>query len=128
MTCICGRGNAPSNPPTSMYMGVMIRKRNTQPNTCSRVAQWEHAGPITQRSMDRNHPLLEFLSFHIFILQYENSFQSATTPHANVKREIWTTKFRITCQIYNFFLQLARSTKVIQRNHIYLNTNSSAIG
>ena len=24
----------------------------------SRVAQWERAGPITQRSMDRNHPLL----------------------------------------------------------------------
>ena len=27
----------------------------------SRVAQWERAGPITQRSMDRNHPLLAFL-------------------------------------------------------------------
>ncbi len=24
----------------------------------SRVAQWKRAGPITQRSMDRNHPLL----------------------------------------------------------------------
>ena len=22
------------------------------------MAQWKHAGPITQRSMDRNHPLL----------------------------------------------------------------------
>ena len=29
---------------------------------CSRVAQWERAGPITQRSMDRNHPLLVFFS------------------------------------------------------------------
>ena len=29
---------------------------------CSRVAQWERAGPITQRSMDRNHPLLDFFS------------------------------------------------------------------
>ena len=28
----------------------------------SRVAQWERAGPITQRSMDRNHPLLDFLA------------------------------------------------------------------
>ena len=27
------------------------------------MAQWERAGPITQRSMDRNHPLL--LSFVI---------------------------------------------------------------
>lgn len=26
----------------------------------SRVAQWKRAGPITQRSMDRNHPLLRF--------------------------------------------------------------------
>ena len=29
----------------------------------SRVAQWERAGPITQRSMDRNHPLLAFFTF-----------------------------------------------------------------
>ena len=28
-----------------------------------RVAQWERAGPITQRSMDRNHPLLSFFLF-----------------------------------------------------------------
>ena len=28
--------------------------------SASRVAQWERAGPITQRSMDRNHPLLTF--------------------------------------------------------------------
>ena len=26
----------------------------------SRVAQWKRAGPITQRSVDRNHALLEF--------------------------------------------------------------------
>ena len=31
---------------------------------CSRVAQWKRAGPITQRSVDRNHALLEiFLTF-----------------------------------------------------------------
>ena len=30
----------------------------------SRVAQWKRAGPITQRSVDRNHALLEiFLTF-----------------------------------------------------------------
>ena len=28
----------------------------------SRVAQWKRAGPITQRSVERNHALLEF--FH----------------------------------------------------------------
>ena len=26
----------------------------------SRVAQWKRAGPITQRSVDRNHALLKF--------------------------------------------------------------------
>ncbi len=30
--------------------------------SCSRVAQWERAGPITQRSMDRNHSLLYFFA------------------------------------------------------------------
>ena len=34
----------------------------------SRVAQWERAGPITQRSMDRNHPLLVFCTFFYTIL------------------------------------------------------------
>ena len=29
----------------------------------SSVAQWKRAGPITQRSMDRNHPLLGLFSF-----------------------------------------------------------------
>merc|ERR1712121_455289 len=29
----------------------------------SSVAQWKRAGPITQRSMDRNHPLLHFFLF-----------------------------------------------------------------
>ena len=31
----------------------------------SRVVQWERAGPITQRSMDRNHPLLIFFSLNL---------------------------------------------------------------
>ena len=34
----------------------------------SRVAQWERAGPITQRSMDRNHPLLRFFYQAIYTL------------------------------------------------------------
>ena len=32
-------------------------------NTDSRVAQWKRAGPITQRSVDRNYALLTFLLF-----------------------------------------------------------------
>ena len=31
----------------------------------SRVAQWKRAGPITQRSMDRNHPLLSFFFYKL---------------------------------------------------------------
>ena len=33
------------------------------PSSVSRVAQRKRAGPITQRSMDRNHPLLGVLIF-----------------------------------------------------------------
>ena len=32
-----------------------------KPGQGSSVAQWKRAGPITQRSMDRNHSLLHFL-------------------------------------------------------------------
>ena len=35
-------------------------------NTDSRVAQWKRAGPITQRSVDRNYALLTFL-FFVFV-------------------------------------------------------------
>ena len=37
---------------------VLITKNERSHTTGSRVAQWERAGPITQRSMDRNHSLL----------------------------------------------------------------------
>ena len=37
-------------------------------NQSSRVAQWERAGPITQRSMDRNHPLLSTFFFLSLLL------------------------------------------------------------
>ena len=41
----------------------------TLPYKTSRVAQWKRAGPINQRSVDRNHALLKkmFLSTKIFI-------------------------------------------------------------
>ena len=40
----------------------------------SSVAQWKRAGPITQRSMDRNHPLLlpfflEMMNFSFFVVR-----------------------------------------------------------
>ena len=38
--------------------------------TCSRVAQWERVGPITQRSMDRNHPLLKMIFLKILRHKY----------------------------------------------------------
>ena len=34
-------------------------------NTDSRVAQWKRAGPITQRSVDRNYALLRFFLFKL---------------------------------------------------------------
>ena len=33
----------------------------------SRVAQWKRAGPITQRSVDRNHALLYFVTNYIYM-------------------------------------------------------------
>ena len=39
--------------------------------TGSRVAQWKRAGPITQRSVDRNHALLR--TFWIFFFKFLNS-------------------------------------------------------
>ena len=42
-------------------------------HTDSRVAQWKRAGPITQRSVDRNYALLIFfLSGQLFQQQFPN--------------------------------------------------------
>ena len=40
--------------------------------TDSRVAQWKRAGPITQRSVDRNYALLTFLFLFLFFSDTEN--------------------------------------------------------
>ena len=37
-------------------------------NECSRVAQWKRAGPITQRSVDRNHALLKWFFLCVAML------------------------------------------------------------
>ena len=46
--------------PRFCYKSAELVTRNV-----SRVAQWKRAGPITQRSVDRNHALLEILFFLI---------------------------------------------------------------
>ena len=38
----------------------------------SRVAQWKRAGPITQRSVDRNHALLTFFPTQSFCKAFVN--------------------------------------------------------
>ena len=42
-----------------------VHQEETHGFTDSRVAQWKRAGPITQRSVDRNYPLLcvKFIRF-----------------------------------------------------------------
>ena len=53
---------------------ILIRRCST-PNVYSRVAQRKRAGPITQRSMDRNHPLLQknplFSSFFLLFFNFD---------------------------------------------------------
>ena len=49
-------------------------------NTDSRVAQWKRAGPITQRSVDRNYALLTFWAKFSFFL--------------------WKERLREDCQVY----------------------------
>ena len=40
--------------------GLVVPSNFLSSSTDSRVAQWKRAGPITQRSVDRNHALLKF--------------------------------------------------------------------
>ena len=52
-------------------------------HTDSRVAQWKRAGPITQRSVDRNYALLTFLGsdFNFNIEKTDSSiFQNIPNP------------------------------------------------
>ena len=44
--------------------GLVVPSNFLSSSTDSRVAQWKRAGPITQRSVDRNHALLSI--FHNF--------------------------------------------------------------
>ena len=47
-------------------VGFKYILRRIPPLINSRVAQWKRAGPITQRSVDRNYALLEFFSSNCF--------------------------------------------------------------
>ena len=67
-----GVGSNPTSdksfPPIKVAIKVTIVSPSVylNQNTDSRVAQWKRAGPITQRSVDRNYALLNFfLSFNI---------------------------------------------------------------
>ena len=44
--------------------GLVVPSNFLSTSTDSRVAQWKRAGPITQRSVDRNYALLAAFGFH----------------------------------------------------------------
>ncbi len=50
-----------------IFVEKLIRDRMNQKCKRSRVAQWKRAGPITQRSVDRNHALLLMFSHFLNI-------------------------------------------------------------
>ena len=56
----------------------------------SRVAQWKRAGPITQRSVDRNYALLSFfLKQKLFIYVWlENNFATYFNPKFSINKVI----------------------------------------
>ena len=63
-----------SNPTSDKYFSLTRNASecdnfSSDTNTDSRVAQWKRAGPITQRSVDRNYALLTFL-FFVFVFFY----------------------------------------------------------
>ena len=50
----------------------------------SRVAQWKRAGPITQRSVDRNYALLRILFLFLFSICVVNCFHNLSLFHNHV--------------------------------------------
>ena len=48
--------------------------------TDSRVAQWKRAGPITQRSVDRNYPLLDYFSLLLPLFPFTLSLSLLWNP------------------------------------------------
>lgn len=61
-------------------------------NPVSRVAQRKRAGPITQRSMDRNHPLLRVLARHSPRKAKSLDFMLSTIPeNRHFCSELWVS-------------------------------------
>ena len=50
-------------------------------NIRSRVAQWKRAGPITQRSVDRNYALLSYFFLYIIIFEPFQKKANTTPQH-----------------------------------------------
>ena len=58
-----GVGSNPTSDKMKIFYNTDMTIGTIQPtDRDSRVAQWKRAGPITQRSVDRNHALLEFFA------------------------------------------------------------------
>ena len=55
----------------------------------SRVAQWKRAGPITQRSVDRNHALLTFFFFFSKLLKIVKVRKLANKRMGNTTTKLW---------------------------------------
>ena len=60
---------------------TLWKQRSFLYDECSRVAQWKRAGPITQRSVDRNHALLK----EFFL--WAASLPTVPLRHKNVSRD-----------------------------------------
>ena len=73
----------------------------------SRVAQWKRAGPITQRSVDRNYALLQFLFFFFF-------------PFA---RKRYPTNFKVPLSCFDVFSSLWLRRGVYCHSHTFIEVN-----
>ena len=77
-----------------IYTTLSQKNHNTRsrvlkiPNT-SRMAQWKRAGPITQRSVDRNYLLL------IFFQGFQSERTSKQLPHKSTREN--PAKFTLHC-------------------------------
>ncbi len=76
----------------------MVSQQNQSLSGGSRVAQWKRAGPITQRSIDRNYALLTSYFYYFFYLGLavlmNNGIHLAYVPLAQwIAR--WTSKPKV---------------------------------
>jgi hypothetical protein len=65
---------------SSYYQCLVLCPTKGTPSGYSRVAQWKRAGPITQRSVDRNHALLEFLFHNFHQIPFTTVYKQTPTP------------------------------------------------